>query len=201
LLKVLTILLLIFSCVSCPGHQRSSFLSNKHQKIYKTSYCDPNKPFPQMVVIPFFKSASQIVPNCQTYPKHKTALAMMVFYHYWNRWFGDEDLLVKKALENVMVEWGTKKKNLKRGYSLKGELKNNVTVVGLTKSNSFIWVWQGKFHRIAESSLIHELVHISLRAKYGHGDSDHEGSKYYGWTPEHSAMIIEAKEALRSFDI
>lgn len=126
---------------------------------------------------------------------------MMVFYHYWNRWFGDEDLLVKKALENVMVEWGTKKRTMKRGYSLKGNLKENITVVGLTKSNSFIWVWQGTFHRIAESSLIHELVHVALRAKYGHGDSDHEGSKYYGWTIEHSAMIIEAKEALRSFDI
>ena len=154
-----------------------------------------------MVMIPFFERASQLVPNCQTYPKHKTALAMMVFYNYWNRWFGDEDLVVKKALEKVMIEWGTKKRTLKRGFSLEGELRKNITVLGVTRSNSFIWVWQGPFQKISETSLIHELVHIALRAQHGHGDADHEGTKYNGWTVEHTALIIEAKEALRSFDI
>ena len=48
---------------------------------------------------------------------------------------------------------------------------------------------------------MHELVHIALRAKYGHGDADHEGTIYSGWTDNHSAMILEAKEMLRSFDI
>ena len=48
---------------------------------------------------------------------------------------------------------------------------------------------------------MHELVHLALRAKNGHGDPDHEGTKYNGWTIEHSAMILEAKEMLRSFDI
>tara|TARA_R100000008_G_C3575521_1_gene165023 strand:+ start:490 stop:954 length:465 start_codon:yes stop_codon:yes gene_type:complete len=154
-----------------------------------------------MVVVPFFKRATQIVPDCNTYPKHKTALAMMIFYHHWYDWFGDEDLLVKKSLEKVMIEWGLEKKTLKRGYSLKGKLKKHITVVGMTKSNSFIWVWKGYFNKISESSLMHELVHVALRAKYGHGDRDHEGSKYDGWTVDHTAMILEAKETLRSFDI
>ncbi len=202
MLKKFFTIVFVLCCVSCPGHYNTSaFLSNDQEKIYKTSSCDPNKSFPQMIVIPFFKRATQIVPNCQTYPKHKTALAMMVFYHHWNRWFDDEDLVVKKALENVMIEWGTKKRIIKRGYSIKGELRENITVVGLTKSKSYIWVWEGNLHSISESSLIHELVHIALRAKQGHGDSDHEGSKYGGWTIDHSAMILEAKEALRSFDI
>ena len=154
-----------------------------------------------MVMIPFFKNATQIVPNCSTYPKHKTALAMMVFYHHWTKWFGDQDLVVKNYLEKVMIEWGVEKRKLKYGYSLKGEKKENIVVVGLTKSNTFIWVWQGYFHKISESSLIHELVHVALRAKNGHGDADHEGDKYEGWTIEHTAMILEAKEMLRSFDI
>mgnify|MGYP003628157298 FL=1 len=189
-------------CVSCPGHQNASvFLSNNDKKIYKTSVCDPRKPFPQMVIIPFFKNAVQIVPNCQTYSKDKTALSLMVFYHNWLRWFSDEDLVVKKMLEKVMIEWDTKKRTVKRGYSLKGELKRNITVTGVARSNTVIWVWEGYFHKIAESSLMHELVHLALRAKYGHGDSDHEGNEYSGWTVDHSAMILEAREMLRSFDI
>jgi len=188
--------------VSCPGHQKTStFFSNKDLKIYKSSSCNEDKNFPQMVIIPFFKNATQIVPNCKTYPKHKTALALMVFYHHWVNWFGDDDLAVKKAIEKIMIEWDTKKRKIKRGYSLKGERRENITVVGITKSNSYIWVWEGYFHKISESSLIHELVHVALRAKNGHGDSDHEGNKYDGWTDSHSAMILEAKEMLRSFDI
>ncbi len=202
MLKKILILFFFSFSVSCPGHYDAGiFLKNKHKKIYKKSFCDSEKLFPQMVMIPFFKNATQIVPNCSTYPKHKTALAMMVFYHHWTKWFGDQDLVVKNSLEKVMIEWGVEKRKLKYGYSLKGEKKENIVVVGLTKSNTFIWVWQGYFHKISESSLIHELVHVALRAKNGHGDADHEGDKYEGWTIEHTAMILEAKEMLRSFDI
>jgi len=163
------------SCISCPSHyQPGTFLINK---------------------------ATQIVPNCSTYPKHKTALAMMVFYHHWVRWFGDDNLVVKKSLENIMIEWDVNKKTIKKGYSINGDERENIIVVGLTKSKSYIWVWQGYFHKIAESSLVHELVHVALRAKNGHGDSDHEGNIYHGWTKNHTAMILEAKEMLRSFDI
>tara|TARA_R100000152_G_C6681184_1_gene115009 strand:- start:102 stop:710 length:609 start_codon:yes stop_codon:yes gene_type:complete len=199
--KILTIIVLL-CFVSCPGHHNAkNFFSNQKKRIYKSSFCDDKKKFPQMVIIPFFENATQIVPNCNTYPKHKTALALMVFYHHWVKWFGDEDLVVKKSLEKLMIEWSDKKKQIKRGYSLKGEKRENVTVLGITKTNSYIWVWKGYFHKISESSLMHELVHIALRAKYGHGDSDHEGDKYAGWTVNHSAMILEAKEVLRSFDI
>ena len=189
-------------CVSCPGHQRSStFLSNQRLKIYKTSTCDSEKPFPQMIIIPFFESASQVVPSCKIYPKHKTALAMMVFYHHWLKWFGDEDLSVKNALEGVMIEWSMEKKTFKVAYNLKGKKIKNATIIGLTRTSSLIWVWRGPFNRISDTSLMHELVHVMLRVKNGHGDRDHEGEKYSGWTIEHSALIYEAKEMLRSFDI
>jgi hypothetical protein len=189
-------------CVSCPGHNTASvFLSNSHKKIYKKSTCDENKPFPQMVVLPFFNNATQVVPNCKTYPKHKTALAVIIFYHHWLKWFGDEDLVVKDALEEVMIEWGLEKKSLKSAFNLKGKKIKNPSIIGLTQSNTIIWVWQGYFHKISETSLMHELVHVVLRVKNGHGDRDHEGDKYSGWTVEHSALIYEAKEMLRSFDI
>ena len=202
MLKKIFVLLFVISCASCPGHQSGTdFLSNNHKKIYKKSVCKPDKPFPQMIILPFLKRATQIVPNCDTYPKHKTALSIMIFYHHWSKDFGDPDLKIKKAMEKVMITWGTKKRTIKKSYNLKGEAHKNATVVGITRSNSVIWVWQGYNHKISESSLIHELVHVALRAKYGHGDSDHEGTKYNGWTFRHTEMILEAKKSLRAFNL
>ena len=118
-----------------------------------------------MIVVPFFKNATQIVPNCKTYPKHKTALSIMVFYHHWLKWFGDEDLVAKNTLEKVMIEWGLEKKTLKSAFNLKGEKIKNATIIGLTLTSTVVW------------------------------------DQYSGWTVEHSALIYEAKEMLRSFDI
>jgi hypothetical protein len=202
LLKKITILISILCFVSCPGHQgTSTFFSNDYKKIYKTSICDESKSFPQMIMIPFFEGATQVVPNCETYPKHQTALAMMVFYHHWVKYFGDSELKIKQTLEKAMVTWGAEKKTLKLAYNMEGEKIVDATVIGLTQSSSLVWVWQGYGHKISESSLIHELVHLSLRALNGHGDYDHEGTKRDGWTPEHTKMIVEAKNMLRSFNI
>ena len=178
-----------------------SLLDNKNKKIYKNSRCDSNRSFPQMVIIPFFDTATQIVPNCRTYPKYQTSLAMMVFYQHWVSQFGDEGNYVKNMLQNVMIEWGIKKKTIIRGYSIDGESITNPVIVGIVKSKNMIWVWQGYDHKIANSSLTHELVHLALRAKNGHGDSDHEGSRYKGWTEQHTNLILEVKNVLLSFNI
>ena len=199
--KKVVIFLSLLACVTCSGHGPSVLLSNDNKKIYKSSVCDPEKSFPQMVLIPFFKRATQIVPNCQTYPKHKTALSLLIFYHIWNEYFGDRDFAVKGMLEQVMIQWGTNKKTSKSGYSLNGTPFKNRKIIGRVESDNMIWVWQGYRHEIAQSALIHELVHLAMLAKYGHPDVDHEGPKYRGWTPAHSAMIIECKEMLAAFNI
>ena len=177
------------------------FLSNENKPIYKSSVCDPDKSFPQMVLIPFFEHASQIMPNCQTYPKYKTALALIVFYHKWEEYFGDKNYAVKGMLEKIMIQWDTNKKTSKRGYKLNGELFENHNIIGRVESDSMTWVWQGCDHRISQSALFHELVHMALRARNGTADPDHEGTKYRGWTAAHSVMIIEAKQMLRAFNL
>jgi len=201
LLKKIVIFLSLLSCVTCSGHAPSVFLSNDNKKIYKSSVCDPKKPFPQMILIPFFEKASQIVPNCQTYPKHKTALALFIFYHKWTEYFGDRDFAVRGMLEQVMIQWDTNKKVSKRGYKLNGEPFKNLNILGRVESDNMTWVWQGYHHKISQSALIHELVHLALRAKNGTADPDHEGLKYRGWTSAHSVMIIESKQMLAAFNI
>tara|TARA_R100000008_G_scaffold58478_1_gene36307 strand:- start:39 stop:644 length:606 start_codon:yes stop_codon:yes gene_type:complete len=201
LLKKAVILLALLSSVTCAGHGPSVFLSNENKSVYKASKCDPDKPFPQMVMIPFFKKATQIMPNCHTYPKHQTALAFFVFYHKWTEYFGDRDYAVRGVLEKVMVQWDVNKKTSTRGFDLDGKRFTNRTIIGRVESDSMTWVWQGYDHKISQSALFHELVHMALRAKNGTADPDHEGAKYRGWTRAHTHMIIEAKQMLASFDL
>jgi len=111
LLKKIIVLIAMLCLVSCPGHQgTSAFLSNDYKRIYKTSVCDENREFPQMIMIPFFEDATQVVPNCKTYPKHQTALAMMVFYHHWVKYFGDSDLKINERSKKLWLPGGPKRK-------------------------------------------------------------------------------------------
>ena len=155
-----------------------------------------------MIIIPFFEQASQIVPSCDLYSKHKTVLALFVFYHKWVEYFGDKNFAVRGMLEKVMIKWDHEKKVSKKGYNIRGEPFTNHNIIGRVETDSMIWVWKGYNNKISESALIHELVHLAIRAKYGeHGDPDHEGSKYRGWWPRHSKMIIEANSMLQSFNL
>ena len=198
--KKIAIILSLTFCFTCSGHGASVFLTNENKIVYKYS-CVAKASFPQMIFIPFFENATQIVPNCQTYPKYKTALAFFVFYHKWTEYFGDQDFVVKGLLKEVSIQWDTKKKTSKNGYNLKGKAFKDRNIIGRVESDTMVWVWQGYDHRISQSALFHELVHLALRAKYGTADPDHEGPKYHGWSPAHSAMIVETKQMLRAFGL
>ncbi len=199
--KIMICLVLMLSATTCNGHNSTIFLKNDYKIVYKSDYCNPERSFPQMILIPYFNKASQIMPNCETYPVHKTAMAMFIFYHQWLETFGDRDMAVRGVLEKVMIKWGTEKRVGKRGYDINGEKYKNRNIIGLVETDSIIWVWEGYNHRISESALIHEFVHLALRAKNGNADPDHEGHKYRGWTPRHTRMIIETKKMLRAFNL
>tara|TARA_Y100001938_G_scaffold131219_1_gene188065 strand:+ start:5986 stop:6591 length:606 start_codon:yes stop_codon:yes gene_type:complete len=201
LLRKIIFLLALSFCVTCSGHGPNVFFTNDNKKLYKNSLCMPDEKMPQMIIIPFFENASQIMPNCNIYPKHKTALALMIFYHKWVEYFGDRDFAVRGMLQKVMIRWGNSKKVSNKGFSLNGELFTSRTIIGKVEGQNIIWVWRGYDYKISESSLTHELVHLALKAKFGTYDADHEGHKYRGWTPAHSAMIISARRMMRAFNI
>jgi len=200
--KIIIFLFILTFSVTCSNHNSTIFLNNDYKYVYKTKLCDPEKSFPQMILIPYFNRASQVVPNCETYPVHQTALALFVFYHQWLENFGDHNMAVRGMLENVMIEWGKEKRSSKGGYNLRGEPNQSGIIIGIVESKSMIWVWEGYGHKISESALFHELTHLAIRAVHGkHGDPDHEGPKYRGWTLAHSKMIIESRQMLRAFEI
>jgi len=199
--KMLAIFLLITISYSCSNHNATIFLNNHQSYLYKSQQCDPDRIDPQMILIPYFEEASQIVPNCATYPVHQTAFAMVVFYHQWLKYFGDHNMAVRGMLQKVMIKWGTQKRRGKKGYDINGERYTDRNIIGLVETDNMIWVWQGYNHKMSESALIHELVHLALRAINGTADPDHEGHKYRGWTPRHTYMIIETKQMLRAFEL
>ena len=88
-----------------------------------------------------------------------------------------------------------------RGFSLDGKRFSSRTIIGKVEAKDIIWVWKGYGTKISESALAHELVHLALMAKHGSPDADHEGHKYRGWTPAHSAMIVSAKRMMRAFNL
>ena len=103
---------------------------------------------------------------------------------------------ISDALNRLMVEWSSKEKTISGGYGMEGVRFNDRKIVGLTRTPSWVWVYTEYDERICQTSLVHELVHVSLWAVHGSGDPDHLGKKYKGWTIDHTAFIQEMNETL-----
>ena len=164
--------------------------------------CDENGKFPQMVILPSFHAASQIVPSCQTFDRDEVAWAMNVFYKEWKKEFGDPEGKVFNMLNNVMITWGDKERTVPLAYSVRGKLIKNPTVTGLAISPTILWAHVGDLGYVSETSLVHELVHLALWATDGDPDANHEaGASHGGWTTEHTSFIWRINKFLRSFNI
>ena len=204
--KVLIILFLSLITLTCSGHGVKIAPSNNtaFEKVRRLlSQCESQGPFPQMILIPYFKHATQIVTRCEIYPNHRVSLAMTLFYYNWVENFGDYDYSVKELLRSIMIEWGEKVKVSKQGFFLDGKKFTNHNIIGRVMSPTTIWVYKGEKEEISETAFIHELVHLAIRAqtRQGHGDPDHEGTKYHGWTPAHTRMVDITKGMIRVFSL
>jgi len=163
--------------------------------------CNPNGAFPQLVFIPHFKEAAQMVQFCDSYNQNEVAWAMVVFYVKWVEEFGDTEGKIQQALNTLLIEWDYKERTVGLAYTSKGKLIENVKVTGLAINPSMIWVQTGATGKISDTSFVHELVHIALWADNGGPDSDHEGSVYPGWKPKHTQFIQDLNKALKKFNI
>ena len=156
----------------------------------------------KLVKLPDFTAAWQIKIGNQTPEAKKVSQAMIIFYNQWIKHFGDRDGKVLNALNNLMIEWSVNKKTVS-GYDINGQYVNNASVVGASLTPGYVWLYARDDKKIHSSSLIHELVHISIWAKHrwSHGDADHEGDKYKGWTKKHTLFIHEINNMLKKFDL
>jgi len=92
-------------------------------------------------------------------------------------------------LSGLTIETSVLPREEKNIYSVDGKLLKTSPVSGLALSKDWIWV-ELKTKFACHSSLVHELVHIMIwRKQKIHGDPDHEGEEYVGWTKKHTEMI------------
>ena len=167
--------------------------------------CENNTPR-KVHRIPGFRFSYQKTDMCDYYYPSHTALAMTVFYIEWSTKFGDSAGVVYEALNDLFVEYNSYQRKLSRIYSVGGTFRPGPTVInGLTgERGKYIFVWSGTMPgRLYDTSLVHELVHVAIYAmNHGeHGDPDHEGSKFPGWTTEHTSFIEDTNDILESMDL
>ena len=158
--------------------------------------CDPYSDEPlQMIFVPGYHEAVIVVEDCDLFRRQKVAIALQNFELAWQRHFG-KDISVFRNLRNLAITFGGVKK-MQMGYTADGSFTANGLIEGSTLSKESIWIYAPpSMMRICETSLIHELVHASLWARNGHGDPDHTGTKFFGWTYKHYVLIDQVNRYL-----
>ena len=164
--------------------------------------CNPAGPFPQLVQIPAFDQAWQLVYSCEKHTQEPTAIALLVFYAEWSFKFGDQEGKLWAAFNKIFIDW-TPADKVGNAYDVTGNPVRNVRFGGLTLTSTIIWVQPTVGMPICKTSLVHELVHIALwnLLPQSEGDADHEGLKYPGWTSAHSVFIQKVNNHLCSLGI
>jgi|TARA_R110000824_G_scaffold169788_1_gene346956 hypothetical protein len=181
--------------ISCPGQTWQPY-QDYSSKIPDSWRCNESATSNQLVKIPVFENAWQVVENCGEYPAEATAIAMIFFYYEWRKTFGDVTGEVESALRELMVEWSTARKTAS-AYDIGGVYIKDASVSGLAISKSVIWVKVRPGKLICNTSLVHELVHIAIWShKKTGGDADHLGPKYTGWSVDHSMLIQKVNNQL-----
>ena len=160
--------------------------------------CDILRPFPQMVLVPNFKSTWLMIHKCESPNSRATSTVLTIFYSNWVKEFGDPKAKVRAALNDLMIEWGDAVRPVRSAYTVDGTYVENGFATGLALSPSYIWVYFDESKSISQGSLVHELVHISLWALNDHPDSDHEGSVHPGWSDDHTRFIVKLNKHLFS---
>ena len=143
-------------------------------------------------VIPGTPNIRVSASRCNEYIYKKQAMSNVINL-FVERYSAEFDLSKKRVwqlLENLSIEVSSIPKTVKNVYDVNGNfLSEDTPIVGLAINKNNIWV-EIKTSRIWTSALAHELVHIIIwRVNLVHGDPDHEGNMYTGWTKKHTKFI------------
>ena len=131
------------------------------------------------------------------------AYAINLFVIEYSREFGVEENKIWSYFYGLEIESSIYPREVQAAYDSKGKLlEGNVPVSGLALSKDKIWVEIRTSH-IYTSSLVHELIHVIIwNENLGiHGDPDHEGKNFSGWTKEHTKFIKKINLILQDLDI
>lgn len=152
-----------------------------------------------MIKIPGLELSYLILEDCRTVDRYRVSIAIDTFFNKWRDRFGASNYtsdIIRSNLNNLIITANDKRK-IVRAYTSDGILGDSFSVSGLALSKGFIWIKVVPGQRVCETSLVHELVHVSIWSiKKTDGDPDHLGGKYHGWTIEHELLIQEVNNSL-----
>ena len=157
-----------------------------------------------MINLPHSAHSWQITDSGEAPVAKRVSQAIIIFYRQWQLKFGDHDEKIKKNLDELMVEWCSEEKAYDQ-TERDGRGRIIITrhiVKGMTLCPTYIWLRTNPYKRVFASSLIHELVHISLWSQNcDSGDPDHESGANSCWTDKHTRFIKHVNKILFRFDI
>lgn len=141
-----------------------------------------------MIFVPGYDETVVVIEDCNQFRRQKVAIAIQSFELAWQTSFG-HDRLVFENLRKLVITFSSDEK-IQMGYTADGSLVQHGIIEGSTLTKEAIWVYSAPgAMRICETSFVHELVHASLWARNGHGDPDHTGTRFFGWSYNHFALI------------
>lgn len=142
--------------------------------------------------------------RCEDYVFKPDALskAIVIFAEAYSSEFDMPVTKVWTLLKNLKIEVSIIPRTVSRVYDINGNFSaTEVPVSGLAFSKDLIWV-EVRTSQIWSSSLVHELVHIMIWRSQGvHGDPDHEGSAFSGWSKQHTKFVKTVKNMLMDQEI
>ena len=150
-------------------------------------------------------SSIRIQSYCGDYNFKEEALVktLEMFVQEYSDTFEIDEAIVWLYLHDLRIEFSAIPRIVRAAFSVDGKpLVGDVPVSGLALSPKHIWV-EIKTSQIWSSSLIHELVHIVIWNQNSgiHGDPDHEGKNFSGWTKKHTTFIKNLNNQLLDMEI
>ena len=157
------------------------------------------------IVLNKIPGSIQVKSFCGDYSFKEEPLtrAIEVFVNEYSESFDIDPETVWAYLHGLTIELSAIPRMVDAAYSVDGKyLEGDVPVSGLAYSPKHIWV-EIKTSQVWSSSLIHELVHVVVWNKNAgiHGDPDHEGNQFSGWTSEHTKLIKRVNNILLDAEI
>ena len=189
LLKFLTIsLIILFPGSNACYHQTSSSVTQSDCAVSSLVQKIPGTPG----VVTF-------TSHCKDYrfDIRSMKVALDIFSKEYALEFDVTEREAMSLLSGLRIELSAIPRSVHAAYSVEGELQQgDVPVNGLALDRDNIWV-EVKTSSISHSALIHELIHIIIwRQNIVHGDPDHEGEQFSGWSSKHTKLIKRVNSIL-----
>ena len=159
-----------------------------------------------------FRNKIQGLPNITMTTSHcvdyvfdqkNLTYTIKLFVQEYSKKFKIDESIIWSYLSGLEIESSVYPREVQAAYDSKGNyLKGSVPVSGLALSKDKIWV-EVQTSKIYTSALVHELVHVIIfNENLGiHGDPDHEGDQFSGWSKKHTAFINSLNLILQDLDI